>query len=600
MYGVNLPSVNTPGKIIPGPEGRLQYINQLSSTSGGALVDIGTAAAADGKALVWCSTCGTTGKFVPKYVSSATQIISLLDEGVYQVKGATINCVGAGVTCSGAASDVLTINVPGGGGATSNVTKPFQVVWGTFTAVGVDTGNANSTGFAAALALCGSAGLVRGSTAACSIAMQPGLYYLNGTTVPENVSLYGVPGSSTIIVATNTAMSVMWIYGRAEGLTFDLGQLNFTGQMVATKGSGQLVNSRIVGANNQNPTQAGSCALCVIGSSNTTAIKNVEMRDVLAQPGINIVGDLAPFMMSDSTNTTIDGLTISTITPANNSGAMAFQRNRGVKFVNGFFPFAGGMFMEVQGGNQGFELAYNKFVINQPGPSASFDQGGIVLFYQTNNIPISTGIWVHNNDFIIEKDFNLGAGGLQGVKLINFGSGNGANQACSSGAVIEANHVINLVQPSISVSTLVFIANTKTFSTKIIGNVIDGANLVSDAGLQTKLLGNMVGGKEVSGHFSVSFGSPTVSSCGSAPNGAMVGGNDTAGTIQIGGGAITACTLTFGVPFANIPANPTCVVNDNNSSIAAEPTAISNTAVTFGFGALGGGLLFYHCDGIRE
>lgn len=87
---------------------------------------------------------------------------------------------------------------------------------------------------------------------------------------------------------------------------------------------------------------------------------------------------------------------------------------------------------------------------------------------------------------------------------------------------------------------------------------------------------------------------PTISACGVTPSGTVVGG-DTAGTISIGGGVVTACTLTFAVPYTNTPA---CVVSDNSTAVAAAISSISNTAVTFSFSAtLGSGKTYYHCFG---
>lgn len=87
---------------------------------------------------------------------------------------------------------------------------------------------------------------------------------------------------------------------------------------------------------------------------------------------------------------------------------------------------------------------------------------------------------------------------------------------------------------------------------------------------------------------------PTISACGVTPSGTVVGG-DASGTISVGGGVVTACTLTFSVPYTN---TPTCVVSDNSTAVAAAISSISNTAVTFSFSAtLGAGKTYYHCFG---
>lgn len=98
------------------------------------------------------------------------------------------------------------------------------------------------------------------------------------------------------------------------------------------------------------------------------------------------------------------------------------------------------------------------------------------------------------------------------------------------------------------------------------------------------------------GHFNVFPTSPTISSCGTTPNG-RVTGSDIAGTITVGGGAVTACTLTFVNAWRN---TPVCVVTDNSASISVGLTSVSTTAFTVGTSlSLGGGNIYYHCFGVE-
>lgn len=112
-------------------------------------------------------------------------------------------------------------------------------------------------------------------------------------------------------------------------------------------------------------------------------------------------------------------------------------------------------------------------------------------------------------------------------------------------------------------------------------------------------LGNYAVVVTTTNHFSVAGGSPTVSSCGTAPNGALIRGSDQAGIISIGGGvAVLSCTLTFQTPFKNVPS---CTVSDNNAAISPAINSATNSTVTFGFSAsLGGGLVYYSCFPINE
>lgn len=96
----------------------------------------------------------------------------------------------------------------------------------------------------------------------------------------------------------------------------------------------------------------------------------------------------------------------------------------------------------------------------------------------------------------------------------------------------------------------------------------------------------------IAGH-PVTFGpTPTISACGTVPNGSVVG-TDSGGTITVGGGVVTACTLTFAKTWG---VSPNCVYSDNNTAISVAQNAISATAFTVNTSAtLGGGLITYRC-----
>jgi fibronectin-binding autotransporter adhesin len=102
-------------------------------------------------------------------------------------------------------------------------------------------------------------------------------------------------------------------------------------------------------------------------------------------------------------------------------------------------------------------------------------------------------------------------------------------------------------------------------------------------------------GIENNSHLISSGTVPAVSTCGTTPS---VVGSDVAGTITVGGGVVTACTLTFQTAWS---AAPTCLVADNSATVTAGITAISASAFTVSTSAtLGGGLIFYHCIGNKQ
>lgn len=90
----------------------------------------------------------------------------------------------------------------------------------------------------------------------------------------------------------------------------------------------------------------------------------------------------------------------------------------------------------------------------------------------------------------------------------------------------------------------------------------------------------------------VTVRAPTISSCGTSPS-ASTGSSNQSGTITIGTGGITACTLTF---TGTLPRTPKCYATTNSATVTAGVTSINTTAVAFGFSAdLSGGVLRYQC-----
>lgn len=85
---------------------------------------------------------------------------------------------------------------------------------------------------------------------------------------------------------------------------------------------------------------------------------------------------------------------------------------------------------------------------------------------------------------------------------------------------------------------------------------------------------------------------PTVSTCGTTPNGSLASGNDNSGTVTVGGGVVTACTVTFKAPKSSTPR--VFVETEGATAIASTVSAKSTTAFTVTFAAtLGGGTFDY-------
>ncbi len=92
------------------------------------------------------------------------------------------------------------------------------------------------------------------------------------------------------------------------------------------------------------------------------------------------------------------------------------------------------------------------------------------------------------------------------------------------------------------------------------------------------------------GHIQTGGGTPAVSTCGTSPS---ISGNDTSGTVTVGSGVVTACTITFAKTRSNTP-RVVGVVTGGGLNIAGGYSAKSTSAVTFSFAAtIGSGTFDY-------
>lgn len=88
---------------------------------------------------------------------------------------------------------------------------------------------------------------------------------------------------------------------------------------------------------------------------------------------------------------------------------------------------------------------------------------------------------------------------------------------------------------------------------------------------------------------------PTLSACGTSPGFGAANSSDISGIVSVGTGAVTSCTITFTNVWTNVPRcyPATSIVAAN----PVEPTITTSSLVVTSAATMGGGTLFYHCDG---
>lgn len=82
-----------------------------------------------------------------------------------------------------------------------------------------------------------------------------------------------------------------------------------------------------------------------------------------------------------------------------------------------------------------------------------------------------------------------------------------------------------------------------------------------------------------------------VQSCGTSPS---VVGSDSAGTVVVGTGTVTSCTIPFATAFAN---PPICTASDNTSFLIVKPSANTTALTLSAQNSFGGDALSYICIG---
>ena len=207
-------------------------------------------------------------------------------------------------------------------------------------------------------------------------------------------------------------------------------------------------------------------------------------------------------------------------------------------------------------------------------PLAAISQTGL-----SNAKDGSTGITVAANG-------NVGVGTTAPLYLLDV---NGAIRSVSSVTASaffgDGRNLTNLSTAAYSLPATVAqtdMANTFTSSQTIQGLAVQARSDGTPAVLISSADATMMFQVATSGHLETAGGVPSLTGCGAAPLGSVLG-TDTAMKITIGGGAVTSCVVTFNAPYANAPI---CTVSDENAvtpTLVTPTTTITNVTLTASF-----------------
>lgn len=210
----------------------------------------------------------------------------------------------------------------------------------------------------------------------------------------------------------------------------------------------------------------------------------------------------------------------------------------------------------------------------------------------------------HGNAFgeanVVSNEFGLGFGSSNNVSSVFGGAFGYANNVSGLNALAFGSNIINAIADSLQIgpsntakATILSSGNfgigTTTPPSKLTVQGTAGSSLTGVLTLASSTNATVfnVNG---AGHIATGGGTPAVTSCGVTPS---ISGNDTSGTVTVGSGVVTACTITFAKTRSNTP-RVVGVVTGGALNITGGYSAKSTTAVTFSFAAtVGSGTFDY-------
>lgn len=407
------------------------------------------------------------------------------DEGTALTGGAVrrVDCVGANIACAQSNSTV-TVTITGGGGGAS--VREFTIVVGTLGAISgtVDIASNNTNGLHEALRQCGSMGLITPSSVTCSVFYRSGLYTITDTTIPAGVRVWAVPKSSTVWALGANSIGFVTVYGEVDGIDFDWAGVAYAGKGITISSAGRVTNFESRGSQAMETTSQTTSLFRI---TNTTGayvqgtFKNIKAPS-LANSGSRTD---APITVENSKNTVITIKTVSVdYSVGGAAGVIFIAKSSNTFFQDCEFYDAGGVFMNIEGGNDTVGVTRSKFFIS----AGAIPTQGIIELYTSINSPalygVSTMTVIADNYF----DTKL-AGAMIGID-------NNTNATKFSETWIKNNVVRNRSGGTVTFASLI---NAGSNGTVLTGNKVDAATtFISDSGVATTYLsqGNFVGQKE--------------------------------------------------------------------------------------------------------
>lgn len=433
-----------------------------------------------------------------------------------------------------------------------------------------------------------------------------------GTLTPNFLLETNGTASSTILFGTNATTSTLGITGLATPAGAFLA-INAQGSVIATttpSGTSKFasttngivpnggVTTRIGVGTTTNPLAmldlySNGSTMPLRVSSSTSPFNSYFEVEQNGLVGIGTAAAISPLTVNyDATTSAASniGLNLFGTAPVLRLGttALASPNANGVYFgLNAAVGFTGNLFEAQLNGQNRIKVDANGLLTTFGGASI----GSTLTTGSSISAPAgSSFILTGRSRLASDADgrFTLFNNALTGFTRLNFGGIATANPALTvNGIGLQFTLADGSAFASTTAST--FGAGTTT-STALFGaqgasgGTANFLNFASSTGTSVFAISSK-------GELITNGNAPTVSTCGTTPSGSVVG-DDTSGTVTVGGGVVTACTITFYATKGKT-IHPMVQV-EGATAIASTVSAKSSTGFTVTFAAtLGGGSFDY-------
>lgn len=327
----------------------------------------------------------------------------------------------------------------------------------------------------------------------CSVLFQSGVYQLGVTTaivkVSTGISVYAIPGSSTVWAMTSNTSSGVVVYGGIDGISFDLAGKSYSGLLVDQRFNSRFTNNKIYNSLNLSIDNGQ-----LIRIENSTKV--VNENNYYDNFAIYFEGTFgkAPFGIVNSTY----------VSYKNNYFGNTTDLDSGIGRV---LVVLGGDYLDIQNNNitecggecvgiTGFSnipslrIQHLNFSGNKiTSPVGTQANPGALLTFVDGSVDMnfSTTVVVDNNDFYITGNGTSG-------QVIDIRDQTGT----PSGSVVISNNRVHSIGNS-TAWTFLAVRNSAVHKTLINGNKVFGINtFISDSGTGTAYtgLGNFLNGVE--------------------------------------------------------------------------------------------------------